>query len=94
MLLTKNIGLGNKSSSTGCKKLKHRDGWRIRVTDYRIIYKIKNNILQIIVFDIDHRKQVYRWNLWKANLPSNYIFKRIIKPSQLWQKIYIRLRNY
>lgn len=38
----------------GCKKLKGRDAWRIRVGDYRIIYKIKDNILQIIVIEIDH----------------------------------------
>ena len=44
----------------GCKKLKGRDAWRIRVGDYRIIYKIKDDILQIIVIEIDHRKQVYR----------------------------------
>lgn len=44
----------------GCKKLKGRDAWRIRVGDYRIIYKIKDDILQIIVIEIDDRKQVYR----------------------------------
>lgn len=45
---------------TGCKKLTGREGWRIRVADYRIIYEIKDDILQIIVIEIDHRKQVYR----------------------------------
>jgi len=44
----------------GCKKLTGREGWRIRVADYRIIYEIKDDILQIIVIEIDHRKQVYR----------------------------------
>ena len=44
----------------GCKKLKGSESWRIRVADYRIIYEIKDNVLQIIVIDVDHRKQVYR----------------------------------
>jgi mRNA interferase RelE/StbE len=44
----------------GCKKLKGEESWRIRVADYRIIYEIHDNILQIIVIEIDHRKQVYR----------------------------------
>lgn len=44
----------------GCKKLTGREGWRIRAADYRIIYEIKDDILQIIVIEIDHRKQVYR----------------------------------
>lgn len=45
---------------SGCKKLKGDESWRIRVSDYRIIYEIQDNILQIIVIEIDHRKQVYR----------------------------------
>jgi len=44
----------------GCKKLTGREGWRLRVADYRIIYEIEDDILQIIVIEIDHRKQVYR----------------------------------
>ena len=44
----------------GCIKLKGREGWRVRVGDYRIIYEIKDNILLVLVIDIDHRKQVYK----------------------------------
>jgi mRNA interferase RelE/StbE len=44
----------------GCKKLTGRESWRIRVGDYRVIYKISDDILLILVIDIDHRKQVYR----------------------------------
>ena len=45
---------------SGCIKLKGREGWRIRVGDYRIVYEIKDNVLLIIVIDIDHRKQIYK----------------------------------
>ena len=43
----------------GCKKLKGRDGWRVRVGDYRVIYKIDDNVLIILVIDIGHRKNIY-----------------------------------
>ena len=44
----------------GCKKLKGRKAYRIRVGDYRIIYEIEDNILRIVVIDLGHRKDVYR----------------------------------
>ena len=43
----------------GCKKLKGRDGYRIRVGDYRIIYKIEDHILVVLVIDLGHRKDIY-----------------------------------
>jgi len=49
-----------KNISEKILALKSKNGWRIRVADYRIIYEIKDDILQIIVIEIDHRKQVYR----------------------------------
>lgn len=52
--------LENDPRPPGCKKLKGQDGWRIRVADFRIVYKIFDNVLQIIVIDIDNRKQIYR----------------------------------
>jgi len=54
------LALKSNPRPPGCKKLKGKDSWRIRVADYRIIYEIKDDILIIIVIDIDHRKQVYR----------------------------------
>ena len=45
---------------SGCKKLKGRPGYRIRVGDYRIIYEIEDNILRVIVIDLGHRKDIYR----------------------------------
>lgn len=54
------LALENNPRPQGCKKLKGRDAWRLRVGDYRIIYKIKDDILQILVIEIDDRKQVYR----------------------------------
>jgi mRNA interferase RelE/StbE len=41
-------------------KLKGRDGYRIRVADYRIIYDIFDDILLIEVIHLGHRKDVYQ----------------------------------
>lgn len=43
----------------GCKKLKGRDGYRIRQGNYRIIYDIFDSVLTIDVITIAHRKDVY-----------------------------------
>ena len=43
----------------GCKKLKGRTGYRLRVGTYRIIYEIFDEILLIDVIDLGHRKDIY-----------------------------------
>ena len=44
----------------GAKKLTGRDGWRVRIGDYRVIYEIHDRVLQIIIIQIGHRRDVYR----------------------------------
>lgn len=36
------------------KKLKGREGYRLRVGDYRILYSIENDIVTIYIVDIAH----------------------------------------
>ncbi len=43
----------------GYKKLKARDGYRIRVGDYRVIYEVFDSILLVDVIDLGHRKDIY-----------------------------------
>jgi mRNA interferase RelE/StbE len=43
----------------GCKKLKGRDAWRIRIGDYRVIYEIHDGRLVVTVITIGHRREVY-----------------------------------
>jgi len=43
----------------GYIKLKGRDGYRIRVGDYRIIYEIFDHLLLVDVIDLGHRKDIY-----------------------------------
>lgn len=45
----------------GCKKLfGETDTWRVRIGDYRIIYRVHRNVLLILVINIGHRRDVYR----------------------------------
>jgi len=43
----------------GHKKLKGRDGYRIRVGNYRIIYDIIDKELIVDVITLGHRKDIY-----------------------------------
>jgi mRNA interferase RelE/StbE len=52
--------LENNPFPHGCKKLKNRDGWRIRVGDYRILYFADTKAKQIVIGVIGHRREVYR----------------------------------
>jgi mRNA interferase RelE/StbE len=53
------LDLGNDPRPKGCKKLKGRNGYRIRVGDYRIIYEIHDSILLVDVITLGHRKDIY-----------------------------------
>ena len=43
----------------GCRKLVGRDGWRIRVGDYRIIYEIDDSARTVLVLHVGHRRDIY-----------------------------------
>ena len=44
---------------SGAKKLAGRDGWRVRIGDYRIIYEIHDDQLLVLVVSVGHRREVY-----------------------------------
>ncbi|MEU5155525.1 type II toxin-antitoxin system RelE/ParE family toxin [Glycomyces sp. NPDC021274] len=45
----------------GVKKLKgSADRWRIRVGDWRIVYRIEDGELLVLVIAVGHRSKVYR----------------------------------
>lgn len=54
------ISLANDPRPSGCKKLKGRPAYRIRIQDYRIIYEIKDKVLLVEVIAIGHRKDIYK----------------------------------
>jgi mRNA interferase RelE/StbE len=54
-------GLAEDPRPSGCKKLKGEQEyiWRIRVGDYRVLYKIDDEILVVEVGKIGNRKNIY-----------------------------------
>lgn len=40
------------------KKLRDRQGWRVRVGDYRILYMVEDR--KLIILSVGHRKEIYK----------------------------------
>lgn len=40
--------------------LRGRDGWRVRVGNYRVLYTIDDGVLLVVVVTLGHRREVYR----------------------------------
>jgi mRNA interferase RelE/StbE len=53
-------GLGEDPRPGGCRKLTGREGWRIRVGDYRVIYEIDDDESTVTILHVGHRRDVYR----------------------------------
>ena len=54
------ISLRDNPRPRGTKELHGREGYRIRVGDYRILYVINEKEKRIEIVSIAHRKEVYR----------------------------------
>jgi mRNA interferase RelE/StbE len=47
------------ATSRNVKKLKGRDGYRLRVGDWRVVYELDNGVLVLIVIEIGPRGSIY-----------------------------------
>lgn len=54
------LALSKNPRPRGCKKLTDREGYRIRVGDYRILYTIDDKAKTIVIYRIKIRKDAYR----------------------------------
>ncbi len=54
------LALAENPRPSGVVKLSGREGWRIRVSDYRVIYTIDDAKKQVVIYTIGHRREVYR----------------------------------
>jgi len=52
-------GLSGNPRPTGCRKLVAREGWRLRVGRYRVIYEIDDAEHTLTVLHVGHRRDVY-----------------------------------
>ncbi len=53
------FSLAENPRPSGCKKLKGRAGYRIRIGDYRVIYSIADSVLLVQVIAVGDRKEIY-----------------------------------
>ncbi|MCC6580112.1 MAG: type II toxin-antitoxin system RelE/ParE family toxin [Phycisphaeraceae bacterium] len=54
-------GLQDNPRPAGVRKLTGADDlWRIRVGDYRVVYRIEDHRLLVLVVRIAHRRDIYR----------------------------------
>jgi mRNA interferase RelE/StbE len=54
------IALQSNPRPTGARKLPGREGYRIRIGDYRVLYIINDSERQVEVYSVAHRRDVYR----------------------------------
>jgi len=53
--------LENNPRPFGCKKMEGLEGaYRIRAGDYRIVYRIKDEVLLVLIIKVGHRREIYR----------------------------------
>ncbi len=53
-------GLADNPRPPGCLKLTGRDGWRIRIGQYRLVYEIDDDGQLVTVLHVGHRRDIYR----------------------------------
>jgi len=54
-------GLETQARPSGCRKLSGLDDiFRLRLGDYRIIYRLEDEKLVVLVIEIGHRRDIYR----------------------------------
>jgi mRNA interferase RelE/StbE len=56
------VDLAGTPRPAGTKRLRGKlhEGWRVRVGQYRILYKIDDDAHEVSIFEIGHRREVYR----------------------------------
>jgi mRNA interferase RelE/StbE len=54
------LALAENPRPAGCKKLKgHKDQWRIRIGDWRVVYFIDDSARRVSITRVAHRREVY-----------------------------------
>ncbi len=51
--------LSDDPRPAGCRKLAGREGWRLRVGAYRVVYEIEDAEERITVLHVGHRRDIY-----------------------------------
>ena len=52
--------LAQDARPPSAKRLSGRPEWRVRSGDYRVLYRIEDSVLTVIIVDAGHRREIYR----------------------------------
>jgi mRNA interferase RelE/StbE len=52
--------LAHDARPPAATKLTARPEWRVRSGDYRVLYRIEDAVLTVIIVDAGHRREIYR----------------------------------
>jgi mRNA interferase RelE/StbE len=58
-ILKKIKALSKEPRPSGCLKLSGEDGYRLRIGDYRVLYRIDDTSKRVFIYRIKHRKDAY-----------------------------------
>ena len=58
-LIKKIRDLSKNARPPGCLKLTGEDGYRVRVGEYRVLYRIDDHLKRLYIYRVKHRKEVY-----------------------------------
>jgi len=58
-IINKIQSLSDDPHPEGSIKLSNQEKYRLRVGNYRVLYKVEDNILTIFIVKIGHRKDIY-----------------------------------
>lgn len=61
LIENKMVLLGENPFPSGSKKLFAREGYRIRVGDYRVLYTIDKKKKEVTILSVAHRKEAYKF---------------------------------
>lgn len=59
-ILKKIKALSSNPRPQGSQKLSHREQYRFRQGDYRIIYSVQDDDFTVHIIKVGHRKEIYR----------------------------------
>ena len=54
------LALADEPRPQGSKGLQGSDYHRVRVGAYRIVYQVKDDVLEVLVIRLGHRREIYR----------------------------------
>lgn len=57
---SKIVRLAHNPRPFGVLKLTNEEGYRIRIGDFRVLYRIDDKLKEVFIYRIKHRREVYR----------------------------------